>query len=81
MFPTAPTGRSAIPGAVPGRARKRFPGYLRHARALLAGLPGQLDDAPTGLSPEFEALRWFPLPPGCLTPDSLPPAQEATPAG
>ena len=40
-----------------------FPGYLRKARALLAGLPGQLDDGPSGLSPEFEALRWFPLPP------------------
>jgi selenocysteine lyase/cysteine desulfurase len=44
-----------------------FPGYLRQARALLAGLPARLDDGPTGLSPDFEALRWFPLPPGCLT--------------
>jgi selenocysteine lyase/cysteine desulfurase len=43
-----------------------FPGYLREARAILGGLPGELDDGPTGLSPDFEALRWFPLPPGCL---------------
>ena len=43
-----------------------FPGYLRQARAVLAALPPHLDDGPTGLSPEFEALRWFPLPPACL---------------
>jgi hypothetical protein len=43
-----------------------FPGYLAEARAILTGLPGKLDDGPTGLSPDFEALRWFPLPPGCL---------------
>jgi selenocysteine lyase/cysteine desulfurase len=52
-----------------GRAgEEAFPGYLRQARTLLAGLPGRLDDGPTGLSPDFEALRWFPLPPGCLSP-------------
>ena len=39
-----------------------FPLYLRQARALLAVLPGQVQDGPAGLSPEFEALRWFPLP-------------------
>jgi hypothetical protein len=43
-----------------------FPGYLRQARAALEALPGHVDDGPTGLSPEFEALRWFPLPPACL---------------
>jgi hypothetical protein len=48
-----------------GRAgEEAFPGYLRQARAVLAALPGH--DGPTGLSPEFEALRWFPLPPACL---------------
>jgi selenocysteine lyase/cysteine desulfurase len=56
-----------------------FPGYLRQARALLAGLPGQLDDGHTGLSPEFEALRWFPLPPGSLSQGPAEPA--VTPAG
>jgi selenocysteine lyase/cysteine desulfurase len=56
-----------------------FPSYLRHARMLLAALPGQLDDGSTGLSPEFEALRWFPLPPGCLSQE--PATTGATPAG
>ena len=77
----SPNGELTYPRCRSRAGEEAFPGYLRHARALLAGLPGQLDDAPTGLSPEFEALRWFPLPPGCLTPDSLPPAQEAAPAG
>jgi hypothetical protein len=26
----------------------------------------QIDDGPTGLPEDFEALRWFPLPPACL---------------
>jgi hypothetical protein len=43
-----------------------FPGYLRQARAILAGHPADLDQGPTGLPAEFEALRWFPLPPACL---------------
>ncbi len=63
-----------------GRAGEdAFPGYLRQARALLAALSSQLDDGNTGLSPEFEALRWFPLPPGCLSQE--PAAAGATPAG
>ena len=63
-----------------GRAGEdAFPGYLRQARALLAALSSQLDDGNTGLSPEFEALRWFPLPPGCLSQD--PAAAGAMPAG
>jgi len=45
-----------------------FPGYLRQGRALLAARPAALDDGPTGLDPDFEALRWFPLPPACLGP-------------
>ena len=40
--------------------------YLRQARAILAARPALLDQGPTGLPPEFEALRWFPLPPACL---------------
>ena len=43
-----------------------FPGYLRQARAILAARPAHLEKGPTGLPPEFEALRWFPLPPACL---------------
>jgi selenocysteine lyase/cysteine desulfurase len=50
-----------------GRAGEdAFPGYLRQAREIMTARPAQLDDGPTGLSPEFEALRWFPLPPACL---------------
>ena len=45
-----------------------FPRYLRQARALLTTLPGHLDDEHAGLSPDFEALRWFPLPSACLAP-------------
>ena len=66
-----------------GRADEEvFPGYLRQARTLLAALPRHLDTGPTGLSPDFEALRWFPLPPGCLSPvpagpDAAPPASAA----
>jgi hypothetical protein len=48
-----------------------FPRYLKEARALLAERGAGFDDGPTGLSPDFEALRWFPLPSVCLGP-SLP---------
>jgi selenocysteine lyase/cysteine desulfurase len=37
------------------------------ARVLLSGLPENLDEGPTGLSSEFEELRWFPLPPACVS--------------
>ena len=50
-----------------GRAGEgAFPGYLRQARAILVARPAHLDDEPTGMPPEFEALRWFPLPRACL---------------
>jgi hypothetical protein len=59
-----------------GRAgEEAFPDYLRQARAILAARPAHLDDGPTGLPPDFEALRWFPLPPACLQ------GQLARPAG
>jgi selenocysteine lyase/cysteine desulfurase len=44
-----------------------FASYLRQARAVLDALADRVDDGPTGLPPEFEALRWFPLPPACLS--------------
>jgi hypothetical protein len=50
-----------------------FPDYLRRARAVLAALPGQVPDGPTGLSPDFEALRWFPLPRASLAAPSADP--------
>ncbi|PSL06893.1 selenocysteine lyase/cysteine desulfurase [Haloactinopolyspora alba] len=61
------------PGTLPrGRRRERLGEqalveHLAEARAVLAALPDEVATGPTGLSPEFEALRWFPLPPSCLT--------------
>jgi hypothetical protein len=40
--------------------------YLEFARELMAERSDAIDEAPTGLSTEFEALRWFHLPPECL---------------
>jgi len=40
--------------------------HLDDARLLLSTRGDHLDDGPTGLPDEFEALRWFTLPPGCL---------------
>ncbi len=53
-----------------------FVDYLAQARALLAALCEDVDDAPTGMSPSFEALRWFPLPPACLPPEQAEPEIE-----
>ncbi|MCP2247278.1 aminotransferase class V-fold PLP-dependent enzyme [Lentzea aerocolonigenes] len=39
---------------------------LDDARCLLAERADLVDDGPTGLSEDFEALRWFLLPPVCL---------------
>ena len=63
-----PDGQMTYPRRRERAGEDAFPGYLRRARALLAGLPGEVEDGPTGLGPDFEALRWFPLPPGCLGP-------------
>ncbi|BCB91283.1 aminotransferase class V-fold PLP-dependent enzyme [Phytohabitans suffuscus] len=41
-------------------------GYLDEARRLLAGYPDSVDEGPTGLAGDFEALRWFHLPPSCV---------------
>src|SRR6266700_784315 len=48
---------------------------------LLPFLPAALDDGPTGMSPSFEALRWFPLPPGCLIVRPAEAGTEAMAAG
>ncbi len=58
----------------PGRPQRHahageaaLPGYLDQARLLLAARPDQPDDdGRTGLPADFEALRWFRLPPACL---------------
>ncbi|WP_328500486.1 aminotransferase class V-fold PLP-dependent enzyme [Streptomyces sp. NBC_00457] len=41
-------------------------GQLDRGREVLTCRPDLLDDGPTGLSAEFERMRWFPLPPACL---------------
>jgi selenocysteine lyase/cysteine desulfurase len=61
-----PDGEMAYPRRRAQAGEDAFPGYLNQARALLATRPGGIGDGPTGLSPQFEALRWFPLPPACL---------------
>jgi len=61
-----PDGEMTYPRHRGQAGEDAFPGYLRHARAILTARPARLDEGPTGLPPEFEALRWFPLPPACL---------------
>ncbi len=61
-----PDGEMDYPRQRGQAGEEAFPGYLRRARAILAARPARLDDGTTGLPPDFEALRWFPLPPGCL---------------
>ncbi|MEU5536573.1 aminotransferase class V-fold PLP-dependent enzyme [Streptomyces sp. NPDC020362] len=41
-------------------------GQLERARELLGSRSGRLDEGPTGLSADFERMRWFPLPPVCV---------------
>jgi len=59
-------GRLRCPGRRQQVGEDALAGYLDQARALLAARPDRLDDGVTGLAEEFERLRWFPLPPGCL---------------
>jgi len=59
-------GKLNYPSRHGSAGEESFAGYLRQARAVFATLPGRIPDGPTGLSAEFEALRWFPLPPACL---------------
>ncbi|MBB5792002.1 aminotransferase class V-fold PLP-dependent enzyme [Jiangella mangrovi] len=40
--------------------------HLSDARAVLSARPDVVEDGPTGLSADFEALRWFTLPPSCV---------------
>jgi len=66
----SPDGNLNYPSRHSRTGEEAFASYLRQARAVFAVLPGHIEDGPTGLSPEFEALRWFPLPPACLTAQS-----------
>ena len=70
-----PDGEMDYPRRRGQAGEEAFPGYLAQARAILAARPARLSEGPTGLPPDFEALRWFPLPPACL------PGQPARTAG
>jgi selenocysteine lyase/cysteine desulfurase len=61
-----PDGEMDYPRRRGQAGEEAFPGYLAQARAILATRPARLDEGPTGMPPDFEALRWFPLPPVCL---------------
>lgn len=62
----APDGELVYPE--PGRTagEEVLAGYLDRASQVMDERPDHLDDGPTGLAADFEALRWFPLPPSCL---------------
>ncbi len=61
-----PDGTLHSPARRPRAGEESLADYLHQARDLLAGRPDHIDDGPTGLPEDFEALRWFPLPPACL---------------
>jgi selenocysteine lyase/cysteine desulfurase len=61
-----PDGQMRYPRERDQASEEVFADYLRQAGALLTALPADLDERQTSLPPSFEALRWFPLPPGCL---------------
>jgi selenocysteine lyase/cysteine desulfurase len=56
---TYPTGRSSADESV-------LASHLLDAAALFASRPDHIDQSPTGLPEDFEALRWFHLPAECL---------------
>jgi selenocysteine lyase/cysteine desulfurase len=62
----APDGSLTYPASHPCVGEDVLAGYLDEARAVFADRPDDVAEAPTGLSPDFEVLRWFPLPPECL---------------
>lgn len=55
------------PAQQPSAGEGVLGGYLRHAAEVIADHADDIDDGPTGLPPDFETLRWFHLPPICLT--------------
>jgi selenocysteine lyase/cysteine desulfurase len=63
-------GRLTFPSAHAREWDSDLPGHLEEARRLLAAQPDPPDGDPgrlPGMSPDFESLRWFVLPPECLT--------------
>ncbi len=63
----AADGTLTSPGPPAMAGEESLGEYLRQARELLAARPDRIDEDPTGLPADFEALRWFHLPPACLT--------------
>ncbi len=67
-----PDLRSAVTAPAPAQATHAddtmLATQLEDARRLLSAHADVVDDGPTGLPEEFEALRWFALPPVCLAP-------------
>lgn len=62
----SPDGTLAGPARPARIGEDALRGYLREAAELVATRPGSLDQGATGLPDDFEALRWFVLPPACL---------------
>jgi selenocysteine lyase/cysteine desulfurase len=71
----APGGQMTWPRRRGQAGEDVFAGYLDAARTLIGSCSRRVADGPTGLSPDFEALRWFPLPPASLPPQ---PAIQST---
>jgi selenocysteine lyase/cysteine desulfurase len=63
-----PDGALHCPARRTRASEESLAGYLHQAQELLAARPDHIDDGPTGLPEDFEALRWFPLPPASLAP-------------
>src|SRR6266545_3710876 len=77
-----PAGRLTYPQHRAQAGEDALAGYLQQARALLAATADRIDDGPTGLPDEFEALRWFELPRVCVTgPSGMSTGCAAQPAG
>jgi selenocysteine lyase/cysteine desulfurase len=60
------TGRLTYPSHRARAGEDALAGYLAQARALFATRSDSVQHGPTGLPDDFEALRWFELPPACL---------------
>jgi selenocysteine lyase/cysteine desulfurase len=56
----------SAPAPNPQAGEEALAGYLQKARLLLTSKPERVDDGPSGLPADLEALRWFHLSPSCL---------------
>lgn len=61
-----PDGTRARPARPRTVGEEALSGYLAEARRLLTARSDPTDGGPTGLAGDFEALRWFHLPPDCV---------------